>query len=385
MMRANRLSVIVWIGIFILSGGSFSVKVMAWEDAPSVKEMCHNCDEDSGSAQSDSSDRLELRQQMQSQQQEDAQFKQEMSRKYAAYDLHREGIVYAGQGNWEMALSYYKKAYELYPQDEVIKDNYYQTYGYLLNEQGNRYYEQGDFALALESYRQAVEFRPQDTQTRLNLNNAQEMLQRQSQNQLQDKLQLERAAREAYRATESSRKSKEAGNDSSGRITSFEHMHPDAPALEPVGTSPVGEHATASAQARSAQFHGQKAMEKLSKEAASEEARKIFDTPGEAKEPLKPFKLRGMPLAYPDPVIAEEERNEVINNLEKMRDQAREKRSILEVKLTELEKASQKDTVAIARTKQEISNNRNKEHFYNFKITRTLEKARELRRSDALD
>ena len=66
MMRANRLSVIVWIGIFILSGGSFSVKVMAQEDAPSIKVKCNNCDEDSGSTQGDfsldASYRQELRQ-----------------------------------------------------------------------------------------------------------------------------------------------------------------------------------------------------------------------------------------------------------------------------------------------------------------------------------
>ena len=354
----------------ILLGVSFLGKVLAWEDAPDVKGVCWNCDEDdnSGGGYVSGGD--------------DTQFKQEMSSKQEAYNLNQQGMAYAGQGNWEMALYYYKKAHEMYPEDQVIKNNYYAVNGYLLNEKGNRYYEQGDWSAALGYYRQAVEFRPEDKQTRVNLSNAQDMLQRQAEEQSQDQLQLERAAQAAYRATESSRKIKEIVDNLSDKLKPFEHMHPDNPVLEPMGAYPLGGSATASGQARSAQFHGQKAMEKFSKEAASEEAKKGFDTPGEAKESFAPFKLRGMPLEYSDPVVAPEERNEIISGFEQTRDQVREKRKALEERLVELENAQESDPVALAKTKQEIANNRNKEHFYNFKITRELEKARAVRRLD---
>ena len=89
-----------------------------------------------------------------------------------------------------------------------------------------------------------------------------------------------------------------------------------------------------------------------------------------------------MPLEYSDPVVAPEERNEIISGFEQTRDQVREKRKALEERLVELENAQESDPVALAKTKQEIANNRNKEHFYNFKITRELEKARAVRRLD---
>ena len=364
--------------IILLGVNSFG-NVFAWEDAPSVTGVCQNCDDedDSGgggyvsvgdvSAGTD----------------EDARFKQEMIRKQEAYNFNQQGVVYAGQGNWEMALYYYKKAHEMYPEDQVIKNNYYAVNGYLLNEKGNRYYEQGDWSAALEYYRQAVEFRPTDAQTRLNLSNAQDMLQRQAEEQARIQLQLERGAQAAYRAAESSRKIKEIVDNLSDRLTPFEHTRPENPVLEPMAAYPVRGSAAAGGQARSAQSHGQKAMEKFSKESASEEARKVFDTPGEAKESLEPFKLRGMPLEYSDPVVAPEERNEVISGFEQTRDQVREKRKALEERLVELENAQDSGPVAVAKTKQAITNNRNKEYFYNFKITRELEKARAARSSQA--
>lgn len=353
--------------------------VFAWEDAPSVTGVCQNCDDedDSGgggyvsvgdvSAGTD----------------EDTQFKQEMLRKQEAYNLNQQGLAYSRVENWEMALYYYKKAYEMYPQDQVIKNNYYTVNGYLLNKKGHSYYEQGNWSAALEYYRQAVEFLPEDAQTRLNLSNAQDMLQSQQEEQSRIQLQLERGAQAAYRAAESDRKIKEIVDNLSDRLTPFEHTHPENPWLEPMTAYPDRGGAAASGQARSAQFHGQKAMEKLSKEAASEEARKVFDTPGEDKESLEPFKLRGMPLEYSDPVVAPEERSEVISGFEQTRDQVREKRKALEERLVELENAQENDQVAVAKTKQAITNNRNKEYFYNFKITRELEKARAARRLQA--
>lgn len=358
--------------VIILLGGSLMGNVFAWEDAPSVTGVCQNCDDedDSGSGGYVSGGDVSAGTD------EDAQFKQEMLRKQEAYNLNQQGVEYARGGNWEMALYYYKKAYEMYPQDQVIRNNYYTLNGYLLNKKGHSYYEQGNWNAALEYYRQAVEFLPEDAQTRLNLSNAQDMLQRQQEEQSQIQLQLERGAQAAYRAAESGRKIKEIVDNLSDRLTPFEHTHPENPVLEPMAAYPGRGSVTASGQARSAQFHGQKAMEKLSKEAASEEARKVFDTAGEAKESLEPFKLRGMPLEYSDPVVAPQERNEVISGFEQIREQTREKRKALEERLVELENAQKSDPVAVAKTKQEITNNRNKEYFYNFKITRELEKAR---------
>lgn len=356
--------------VIILLGGSLTGNVFAWEDAPSVTGVCQNCDDedDSGGGGYVSGG-------------DDTPFKQEMGHKQEAYNLYQQGRGYARQGNWEMAAVYYEKAHKMFPEDQEIKNRFYDVKGYLLNEKGNRYYEQGDWSAALEYYRQAVEFRPEDEQTRLNLSNAQDMLQRQAEEQSQIQLQLERGAQAAYRAAESDRKIKEIVDNLSDKLTPFEHTHPENPALEPMAAYPVRGSATAGGQARSAQFHGQKAMEKFSKESASEEARKVFDTPGEAKESLEPFKLRGMPLEYSDPVVSPEERNEVISGFEQTRDQVRENRNALEERLVELENAQESDPVAVARTKQEITNNRNKEHFYNFKITRELEKARAARRS----
>jgi tetratricopeptide (TPR) repeat protein len=103
--------------------------------------------------------------------------------------------------------------------------------------------------------------------------------------------------------------------------------------------------------------------------ADSREARQGFDTGGRPAGTIPVYAGRG---ARPDPVIPVNRRTPAIAALERQRTDAKQKIKALEEKIGKLD--PKKDSVAIAKAKQERSNEESKVNFVNFSISEALAK-----------
>lgn len=134
------------------------------------------------------------------------------------------------------------------------------------------------------------------------------------------------------------------------------------------------EQSEAARELESAKHHGQVAMQ-LGDEAASMEARNVFDTPGADAGTLEvpPVVAGDGRWKSNDPVVPHEKHSLAIRFKEWQRDELKQKIQRLEEKRTKLD--PQKDAVQIAKIKQEESDQQNKIHMLNFSITEELSKA----------
>ncbi|HEY0844660.1 MAG TPA: hypothetical protein VGE12_04805 [Noviherbaspirillum sp.] len=126
---------------------------------------------------------------------------------------------------------------------------------------------------------------------------------------------------------------------------------------------------TAAREAAGAKEHSA-AARGLVTDAASGEARKVFDTPGTAAGAFDTGSVKGG--FKRDPVVPVARRTAKIDSLERQREAERKQIAALEAKRKQLD--PKKDAVAIAKIKQEESKRESKIDYLNFSITEELEK-----------
>lgn len=188
------------------------------------------------------------------------------------------------------------------------------------NDRGADFYDKGDWEKAASYFKEALEYDPDNADIRSNLSRAQHKLQE-------------------ARATEAGR------------------------------------------QLKSVEQHSQQALQKLTDEAASEEARKGFDTGGKPAGNLGSSAVYGGDGGYKEPVVPASRRTPAIAALERQRNDSRKQIQALEEKLKQLDPG--KNPVEVAKMKQAKSNAERKTQYLNFKIGEELEKPAQVTPSNA--
>ena len=330
-----------------------------------------------------------------------------------AVNLNDEAVKYHNAGNIDKAVELYEKAYAKDPANPTILGNLRSVRGTQWNEAANRYYESGNFREAVKHYEKALELKPDSDAIRQNLENARRELDRVNQQQYQQQLKQdqERQASENVKSmlpnlaeqlkpaqkVQSESKSGSLGfgawsekpsrrlefahpGQSGLPLEGFKNMKPVRHQMIERAEAPAGGSKTASAQAESAQFHGRSLAAAKSDEEASRRAQFGFDSKGDPKEGIEFAPLKGIPPWERDPEIPKERITPEIEKLVGERTEARQKRRDLETELAGLRKAKKPDTVAIAKTRDEISTLQNQEIFVNFSINEKLTKAPDVKR-----
>ena len=178
------------------------------------------------------------------------------------------------------------------------------------NERGSTAYENGNYDEAVNALTEALDYAPDDLNIQHNLELAREALQRSQR----------RSAR-----------------------------HGQVPANRNLAQSKETRNL------KSAQFHGQVALERLEEpESAGAEARRVFDTGGENKGTLDIPAVNAGDGGYRDPVVQDSERTEEITRMESKREGLRQEIRRLEEKCKTLD--PQKDAVQISKIRQDESN-----------------------------
>lgn len=190
------------------------------------------------------------------------------------------------------------------------------------NDKGVEYYKKGDWDNAVKYFTEALQYDPDDQSALHN---------------------LQRAREQAARA-EQARRDAQASKLAGDQLKSIEHH----------GTTAKG----------------------LKGSASSTEAGKGFDTAGDPAGSLDSMVVDGRNPGK-EPVVPREKRTRAIAKLEKQRDEMKKKRVEMEKKVTKLENKgamTPEETVKLVNLKQDLSNAKNKENFYNFSITEELRK-----------
>jgi tetratricopeptide (TPR) repeat protein len=291
-----------------------------------------------------------------------------------AQNLKEQGNQYSQNKQWQQAADAYRAALKKNPENAEIRRKYARALATLaaeqrkaakaasetaspkfpplprlkeahnLCQQGNKYYENQQWQQAADAYRAALEKFPGNEEIRNNY-----------------ALALTHLASEQRKGTKESPR-KGPGSTSSGKQLESAKLH-----------STKAANAAKKIQERDVST---KDLE-TSMERAKGQAMKGFDTAGDnVGSTLKPLAVDGRNPGR-EPVILKEKRTEAITKLETQRNEAKNKRIELEQKVAEIEKKPQKtkeETLNLVNLKQNLSNTRNKEIYFNFQINEELRK-----------
>jgi len=279
-----------------------------------------------------------------------------------------------------------------------------------LSKLGDRYYHNQQWKLAAEAYKAAMEKRPDDGVLRHNYELAMTKLRTEERRtgggrEARQNLESEKAeasealaAEEARKASERQEKEREARQRQD--ITKVPlHVLKEAKrlslqgdryyenkewklaaeaykaALEKRPDDEVLRHNYELAAARLAAAEGRGGSRK-----------RVRQKPEGAKLPAKPLREQGSgPAGQPlggdgsasgeEPVVPKEKRTQAINMLEKKRNEAKKKRIDLEQKVSKIQKkpqATSEEAANLGKLKQELTNTKNDETYYNFFIKENL-------------
>ncbi|PIW64548.1 MAG: hypothetical protein COW12_05750 [Candidatus Omnitrophica bacterium CG12_big_fil_rev_8_21_14_0_65_45_16] len=83
--------------------------------------------------------------------------------------FNKTGNAYFENGDWTNAISYYETALQYIPNDLTVQRNLRRARANLLNQQGVALHDRGDYAGAIKLYQQALSINPENTTIRSNL------------------------------------------------------------------------------------------------------------------------------------------------------------------------------------------------------------------------
>ncbi|MFH1019931.1 MAG: hypothetical protein V1782_04845 [Pseudomonadota bacterium] len=146
---------------------------------------------------------------------------------------------------------------------------------------------------------------------------------------------------------------------------------------DPAEGNQPGMNTGAMDQLKSAAAHGKDAKNAPTREEASEQSRRPFDTAGKDAGSLDPMVVDGRGSGYKEPVVPKEKRTPALETLEKKRDTEKQEWQKQEQKVTELEKLPRtpERNVEIVKAREQADQAKNKMRFSNFMLTVALEEA----------